>query len=76
MKYYNEYVQILKEELKPAMGCTEPIAISYAAALAKKYLKEEPTLMDIYVSGNILKNVKFYGIIQKVRKIADYMILI
>lgn len=58
MKYYNEYIQILKEELRPAMGCTEPIAVSYAAALAKKYLKEEPKLMDIYVSGNILKNVK------------------
>lgn len=58
MNYYNEYIQILKEELKPAMGCTEPIAVSYAASLAKKYLKEEPTLMDIYVSGNILKNVK------------------
>ena len=58
MKYYDEYLQILKEELKPAMGCTEPIAVSYAASLARKYLKEEPTLMDIYVSGNILKNVK------------------
>lgn len=55
---YEQYIQILKEELKPAMGCTEPIAISYAASLVKKYLKEEPTLIDIYVSGNILKNVK------------------
>ena len=58
MKYYNEYVQILKEELRPAMGCTEPIAVSYAACLAKKYLKEEPQVIDVYVSGNILKNVK------------------
>ena len=58
MKYYNEYVQILKEELRPAMGCTEPIAVSYAASLAKKYLKEEPKIIDVYVSGNILKNVK------------------
>jgi L-cysteine desulfidase len=58
MKYYNEYIQILKEELRPAMGCTEPIAVSYAASLAKKYLGVEPTLIDIYVSGNILKNVK------------------
>ena len=44
--------------IEPAMGCTEPISISYAASLVKKYLKEEPTLIDIYVSGNILKNVK------------------
>jgi L-cysteine desulfidase len=58
MKYYNEYVQILKEELRPAMGCTEPIAVSYAASLAKKYLKENPKVIDVYVSGNILKNVK------------------
>ena len=58
MNYYNEYVQILKEELRPAMGCTEPIAVSYAAALAKKYLGKEPKVIDVYVSGNILKNVK------------------
>ena len=34
---YNAYVQILKEELLPAMGCTEPIALAYGAALARKY---------------------------------------
>lgn len=58
MKYENEYISILKEELKPAMGCTEPIAIAYAASLAKKYLGNTPDKIDIYVSGNIIKNVK------------------
>ena len=57
MKHYNEYIQILNEELRPAMGCTEPIAVSYAAALAKKYLGTEPTLIDIYVSGNSTKSI-------------------
>lgn len=55
---YQEYVAILKRELVPAMGCTEPIAIAYAGALAKKILKEEVKRVDIYASGNIIKNVK------------------
>ena len=37
-KIYNEYVEILKEELLPAMGCTEPIAVAYAAAVAVQAL--------------------------------------
>ena len=39
---YSAYVQILKEELLPAMGCTEPIALAYAAAVARKVLGELP----------------------------------
>ena len=39
---YGAYVQILKEELLPAMGCTEPIALAYAAAMARKVLGELP----------------------------------
>lgn len=58
MRYENEYIKILEEELKPAMGCTEPIAIAYASSIAKKYLNSEITRADIYVSGNIVKNVK------------------
>ncbi len=58
MKYENEYCQILEEELQPAMGCTEPIAIAYAAAVAKKYLKTMPNEIKAYISGNIIKNVK------------------
>ena len=52
------YTQLLKEELVLAMGCTEPIAIAYAAALAKKHLQDEVVSMKIAVSGNIIKNVK------------------
>ena len=55
---YNQFVDILKEELLPAMGCTEPIAIAYAGAVAKKTLGQLPERVDIYVSGNIIKNVK------------------
>lgn len=58
MKHYNEYIKILKEELKPAMGCTEPIAVAYCAAVARATLGVIPTRLDIYVSGNIIKNVK------------------
>lgn len=55
---YKKYVSILKEELLPAMGCTEPIAIAYAAAKARELLGELPEKIDILVSGNIIKNVK------------------
>ena len=41
-KLYGDYVKILKEELLPAMGCTEPIAIAYAAALARNALNKLP----------------------------------
>lgn len=55
---YKNYVSILNEELLPALGCTEPIAIAYAAALAKNALGALPERVEITVSGNILKNVK------------------
>lgn len=55
---YDSYVSILKEELIPAMGCTEPISIAYAAAIARKALGCIPSKADICVSGNIIKNVK------------------
>jgi L-cysteine desulfidase len=55
---YQQYIQILQEELKPAMGCTEPIAIAYAAAKARAVLGALPDRMRIEVSGNIIKNVK------------------
>lgn len=57
-KIYRAYVQILKEELIPAMGCTEPIAIAYAAAKAREVLGHTPDLVKIGVSNNIIKNVK------------------
>lgn len=55
---YRNFLDILEEELLPAMGCTEPIAVAYAAALARDALKGSPKKALISVSGNILKNVK------------------
>lgn len=57
-KIYNQYVKILKEELVPAMGCTEPISIAYATAKAKAVLNDEPISAVVQVSGNIIKNAK------------------
>ena len=55
---YDAYTAILKEELVPAMGCTEPIAIAYAAAVARETLGMLPDTVRISASGNIIKNVK------------------
>ncbi|MCF2596956.1 serine dehydratase subunit alpha family protein [Pseudoflavonifractor phocaeensis] len=55
---YQTYLRILERELVPAMGCTEPIAIAYCAALARSVLKQLPTKVEIQASGNIIKNVK------------------
>lgn len=54
----SQYIKILKEELVPAMGCTEPIAIAYAGAKARDVLGCAPDRVLVEVSGNILKNVK------------------
>ncbi len=55
---YDQYVSILKKELIPALGCTEPIAIAYASAVAKKALGCIPQKIIAACSGNIIKNVK------------------
>jgi UPF0597 protein CLOHYLEM_07041 len=55
---YTTYVQILKEELIPAMGCTEPIALAYAAAKAREVLGKYPQKVLVEASGSIIKNVK------------------
>lgn len=57
-KQYDNYVKILRSELIPAMGCTEPIAIAYAAAKARQVLGAMPERMVARCSGNIIKNVK------------------
>ena len=57
-KKYQQYLQILHEELIPAMGCTEPIAIAYGAARARKLLGTEPERIVVDASGNLIKNVK------------------
>jgi L-cysteine desulfidase len=55
---YQAYVRVLERQLKPAMGCTEPIAIAYAAALCRSVLGMRPEKVSVLVSGNILKNAK------------------
>lgn len=57
-KNYQLYLQILKEELIPAMGCTEPIAIAYGAARARELLGQVPERIVVDASGNLIKNVK------------------
>ena len=57
-KLMETYLDILREELVPAMGCTEPIAIAYAAALCRDTLGAMPEKTVLTVSGNIVKNVK------------------
>ncbi len=57
-KKYKAYIDILHEELIPAMGCTEPIAIAYAAARAREVLGSQPDHVLIEASDNIIKNVK------------------
>ena len=55
---YQQYLKILEEELRPAMGCTEPIALAYAGAKARELLGTLPDRITVWVSGNIIKNVK------------------
>jgi L-cysteine desulfidase len=55
---YRNFVQILREELVPAMGCTEPISIAYGAAKARELLGQLPETVLVEASGNIIKNVK------------------
>lgn len=57
MLNYTLFTRILEEELVPALGCTEPIAIAFGAALCKEYLADEPEKIEIQCSGNIIKNV-------------------
>jgi L-cysteine desulfidase len=55
---YSRYLELLKTELVPAMGCTEPIAVAFAAAKAREILGKMPDRALVEVSGNIIKNVK------------------
>ncbi len=57
-KIYEQYIEILRSELVPAMGCTEPIAVAYCAAKARSLLGCLPDRAEVEVSGNIIKNVK------------------
>ena len=62
MKYFKDYIKILEAELVPACGCTEPISLSYGAAVCRKVLGEEPEEIKVYCSGNIVKNVRCVNI--------------
>ena len=55
---YDAYIRLLQQELVPAMGCTEPIAVAYAAAVAARALPVAAGKVSIVVSSNIIKNVK------------------
>jgi len=57
-KIYDNYLEILKEELTIALGCTEPIAIAFAGAKVREVLGQMPEHITVYCSGNIVKNVK------------------
>ena len=57
-KIYDSYIAILKHELVPALGCTEPIAIAFASAKARDVLGAFPEHVTIHLSGNMIKNVK------------------
>ena len=58
MELYDAYSTILKEELKPALGCTEPVAIAFTAASSVQLLGHEPDSIKVICSGNVVKNVK------------------
>jgi len=55
---YKAYISIIREELVAALGCTEPIAVAYAAAVSRKILGKMPERLEMSCSGNIIKNVK------------------
>lgn len=57
-KVYDNYINILEEELVPALGCTEPIAIAFAGAKVREVLGDMPESVVVKCSGNIIKNVK------------------
>ncbi|MDD3478267.1 MAG: hypothetical protein PHP32_05275 [Candidatus Izemoplasmatales bacterium] len=58
MTHEKEFFQILQEELVPALGCTEPIAIAFAGAKAKEVLGVFPKRILVRCSGSLLKNIK------------------
>ena len=53
---WQQYLQIIQQVVKPALGCTEPIAAAYAAAVATRQLGCEPGRLEVAVSDNLYKN--------------------
>lgn len=62
IKYEKEFIAVLEEELIPAMGCTEPISIAYAACRGRRELNGIPVEITALCSGNIIKNVRCVSI--------------
>ncbi len=58
----NKFIEILKREVVPALGCTEPSAVAYATSVAASLLKNEITKIDLFLSGNIIKNGMGVGV--------------
>lgn len=58
LKYHKAFFDILDEELVPAKGCTEPISIAYAAAKSRELLNAIPNRVEIFASGNLIKNIR------------------
>jgi len=56
------YIELLKKEVVPALGCTEPIAIAYATSKCKELLKDEVESINLFLSANIIKNALGVGI--------------
>ncbi|MCY6957762.1 L-cysteine desulfidase family protein [Clostridium brassicae] len=61
-KNWEKYIKLINKEVIPAIGCTEPIAVAYAAAKARKTLNKKPEIIDVFVSGNMLKNGMGVGV--------------
>lgn len=59
---YNKFIDVLKKEIIPALGCTEPTAVAYASAKAVKTLGKKPEKLQLFLSGNIIKNGMGVGI--------------
>lgn len=58
----NKFIELIKQEVKPALGCTEPIAVALAVARSVEALDRKPSKIDVQVSANILKNGMGVGI--------------
>ena len=69
---YDNYIKILEEELVPAMGCTEPIAIAYAAAKVRETLGETTERISAKCSGNIIKNATRGGCLESFPRVDFY----
>ncbi|MCG7587605.1 serine dehydratase subunit alpha family protein [Photobacterium sp. OFAV2-7] len=59
---WNGFIETVKKEVVPALGCTEPVSVALAAAIAARHLKGKPTQVEAYVSPNLMKNGMGVGV--------------